>query len=85
MQLSDFVGKQITILIPHFDPKQYHRVILHGVEAGGIWIESQEFTNEVLGTHERAPKTLVLFVPYNQIAYAVGSISEPSLKRAFGL
>ena len=85
MQLSDFVGEQIAILIPRFDDARYHRVKLNGVEAGGIWIESQEFTDEVLGTRLGAPKTLVLFVPYNEIAYAVGSISEPSLKTAFGL
>jgi hypothetical protein len=41
MQLSDYIGNSILILIPKIHEKKYQKVILHGVEASGIWIESQ--------------------------------------------
>jgi hypothetical protein len=88
MQLADYIGGEILISIPHFDPKLLLRVKLHGVEAGGIWIESQKFANEFL-THvgaSSAPRTAVFFVPYSQVTFAAVSIAGPSLnEKAFGV
>jgi len=81
MQLADYIGERLAFLIPRIDPEGETEVILHGVEAGGVWIESQRLTNELM-TQFRvayAPRTLVFFVPYHEIAWAMASIEKSSL------
>jgi hypothetical protein len=67
MQLSEHVGQQIIINAQPLGGLQ--QVKLLGVEAGGVWIESQEITNQFL-VHFKiatAPNTFVFFLPYGQI------------------
>jgi hypothetical protein len=67
MQLSEYVGQQIIINAQPLGGLQ--QVKLLGVEAGGVWIESQEITNQFLA-HFRvatAPNTFVFFLPYGEI------------------
>lgn len=88
MQLSDYVGQQITILIPRMDEVKFQEATLHGVEVGGIWVEIQNYTNELLSKHniQATPQTAVFFFPYHEIAYGVGSIPIPGLnEKAFGV
>lgn len=88
MQLSDFVGQPIRLLVPFLDRATIQNVTLLGVEAGGLWIQSQTFTNAVLQKLGVAtsPKTQVLFVPYHGIVVGFASIEGPSLEeRAFGV
>ena len=88
MQLADFIGQTISMSIPRIHPVIWQQVKLHGVEAGGVWIESQAITNAVLqhAGVPAAPKTLVAFLPYHEIAFAISAIAEPSLdEKAFGL
>jgi hypothetical protein len=82
------VGKVIIARIPALDAKEMSRVKLHGVEANGIWIESQGFTDAMMQKcHLATPvTTLLLFVPFHRIEFIVGSIHELSLsEKAFGL
>lgn len=76
------------VLIPRMDPVKYQKVKLLGVEAGGIWIESQDVTNATL-KHlglSSLPTTIVIFFPYHEIAFAVRSIDKIALdEQAFGL
>jgi hypothetical protein len=72
MKLSDLIGDSILLM----------------VEAGGIWVESQELTNAVLQTLgvAAAPKTLVMFFPYHEIYVITTAIDGPSLdEKAFGV
>jgi hypothetical protein len=88
MLLSDFVGQNVTLLIPFFHQTKLQEVKLHGVEAGGIWIESQAFTNQALQRFgvATAPKTLVFFLPYSQISLGIASGDWPALdEKAFGV
>jgi len=48
MQLSDYIGQEIALLIPTIHPIKFQAVKLLGVEAGGVWIESQTLLNLVL-------------------------------------
>jgi hypothetical protein len=81
MQLSDYVGRDLVVLIPRLDPKVERKVRLHGAEAGGIWIESQQLTNELLSRIgvSIAPKTMIFFFPYAELVYAMTSIDQPAL------
>ncbi|MGA2772114.1 MAG: hypothetical protein ABSG26_14965 [Bryobacteraceae bacterium] len=88
MQLSDFVGQPISMLIPFIHQTALQKVNLLGVEAGGVWIESQTFTNAVLQKLgvPTSPKTSVLFVPYHGIGLGLFSIDQPALdEKAFGV
>ena len=40
MELRDYIDKTISILL--VDQKTFYAVKLIGVEAGGLWIESQD-------------------------------------------
>jgi hypothetical protein len=81
MQLSDYVGRDLVVLIPRLNSDVERKVRLHGVEAGGIWIESQQVTNELLTRIgvSIAPKTMIFFFAYSEIVYAMTSIDQPAL------
>jgi hypothetical protein len=69
MSLDQYVGTNIMVKIPDWKGNEIVSVKLAGIEAGGIWIESQDFMEEFLaGTqHAMTAKTLVVFVPYARI------------------
>ena len=82
------IGKEVGILIPVIHPKIYQRMKIIGVEEGGIWVESQKLINEMLQALKvtAAPNTLVIFVPYHQIAFAITGADYPSFdEKALGL
>jgi hypothetical protein len=88
MQLSDFVGQTLGFIIPGIHPTTIQRVKILGVEAGGVWIQSQTLTNAVLEKFgaASAPKTMVFFLPYHAISVGFASIEEPALnEKAFGV
>lgn len=84
MQLSDLVDGTILLTIPKVHPSRWLEVRLRGVEAGGIWIESQELTNQILQNAgaSSAPRTPIVFLPYHAISQAVHFVDEPALNEA---
>lgn len=88
MQFTDFIDQPIRLAIPALNATKIQTYTLIGVESGGLWVHSQDYTNsvlQILGT-QTAPKTMVLFVPYQQIALGFASIEGPSLdEKAFGV
>lgn len=88
MQLSDYIGKEIIVIIPLIEPDHYQTVKLLGVETGGIWIESQEMINKVyspiaVAASERTP---TFFFPYHQIDFAMADVAGMALNEsAFGV
>jgi hypothetical protein len=88
LNLTEMVGQVIVAHIPRLHPTLFQEVRLHGVEVGGIWIESQMMTNTFFATagYSASPKTLVFFFPYNQIGFVMSSIEGPSLsEKSFGV
>jgi hypothetical protein len=81
MQIADYVGRDLVVLIPRLNSGVEQKVRLHGVDAGGIWIESQQLTNELLTRVgvSVAPKTMIFFFPYAEMVYAMTSIDQPAL------
>ncbi len=65
-------GSSVWAMIPGLS-KQLLKLNLEGVEQGGIWIQSQELTDVLLRVMVRPSLegTLVIFVPYSAIQYAV--------------
>jgi hypothetical protein len=88
VQFASLIGSQIAVLVPRLDKTNLQNVRLRGVEPGGIWIESQDFTNAVLAAAgvPISDRTAVMFLPYYEISYALTSIEEPSFDEdALGL
>ncbi|MGH2509813.1 MAG: hypothetical protein ACRDHZ_20735 [Ktedonobacteraceae bacterium] len=88
MKFSELIGREILILIPKIHQVELQKVNLVGVEAGGIWIESQAAMIVILRTFKQSssPKTLVFFFPYHEITFAMVGIDKLALdEKAFGV
>lgn len=88
MQLSDYIGSEIIVVIKIIDPLLFQKVILKGVEPGGILIESETLTNTMLRSLKQAslPVTPLFFFPYHEITFALVKGGEVALdEKAFGL
>ena len=75
VRLDDSLGK--SFLLAHSSGGRY-QVVLHGVEVGGIWVESDElqdlFPSFVSEVREGEPKQKpVFFVPYAHILLLVAA------------
>lgn len=87
-RLQDLVGHTIIALVPIFHPVQFQLLKLHEVEASGLWVESQKTTNLMLQKlgYASSSKTMIFFLPFQQIAFVIGSVDEISLdEKAFGV
>ena len=86
--LNSMVGEMIIVRIAALDQEEMSLVKLHGVDANGIWIESQKFTDAMMKKCHLASSvtTPVLFVPFHSIEFILGSLRSLSLSEtAFGL
>ena len=86
--LKSMVGEMIILRVPALESEEMSLVKLHSVEASGIWIESQDFTDAMMKKMQltASATTLILFVPFHSIEFIVGSKNSLSLsERAFGL
>jgi hypothetical protein len=88
VKFEDYIGQQIKLFIPRISGTVLQDVKLLGIEASGLWVESQTMTNAALEILKvaTAPKTFVYFFPYHEIAYALAPIDAPALQeKAFGV
>ena len=88
MTLSELIGRDILVRIPFIEPDHYLTVKLIGVEAGGIWVESQQIVNRVYSAVGKAAseRTPVFFFPYHQIEFAMTAVAGMALnEKAFGV
>lgn len=92
VSFQQMVGGIIVAIIPMFNAAnergRMKKYKLHGVEAAGLWLESQETTNfalELAGV-SFSPKTGIFFVPFHSIMIVLGSVASPALsEKAFGV
>ena len=72
MRLSDYIGQLILLSIPSISPEPQN-VKLLGVEAGGIWVESQHAINLILESANltSAPCSVAAFFPYGEVRFGV--------------
>ena len=60
LRLEDLIGKNVALALANSE-KGIYRVTLHGVENGGIWIESKEMEKRInslrLASKKSTPKT----------------------------
>jgi hypothetical protein len=88
MNFTDFIDQTVILIIPRLHPTKFHRVIVKGIEGGGIWIQNQNVVNAMLQAvgQPSAEKTPVIFLPFHEIAIAIATVEGLALdEKAFGL
>jgi hypothetical protein len=87
-ELQKMIGQTIVASVPAIGGVKLQKLKLHGVESGGLWVESQTVTNALLTRVgvSAAPKTMIFFLPFHQISFLIESLNVPSLsEKAFGV
>ena len=77
--LSKLVGHRIIVVGPSFvDNDKLQSVKLLAVEEAGIWIESEEAVDKILGRLQKkvSASAVAFFIPYGQITAVVAGF-EP--------
>jgi hypothetical protein len=86
--LASMIGEVIIVRIPLLDTYGMILVKLHAIEAHGIWIESQDFTNDLMEKFKffSSRTTPLVFVPFDKVDFIVASLDSLSLSEpAFGI
>jgi hypothetical protein len=80
IELRELVGHRVIVKGPNFlDSEKLESVKLLAVEEAGIWIESQEAMDKLVGNLSKKPSSaaLAFFIPFGQIMTVVAGF-EPS-------
>lgn len=76
IELRRLIGHRVIVMGPGFlDKEKLQSVKLLAVEEAGIWIESQEAVEKIIGSLQKKASSvgLAFFIPYGQItAIAAG-------------
>jgi hypothetical protein len=79
IELRRLIGHRVIVMGPGFiDNQKLESVKLLAVEEAGIWIESQEAVDKLVGRLQKKPSSasLAFFIPYGQITTIVAGF-EP--------
>ena len=82
LELRRLIGHQVIVMGPSFiDNEKLGSVKLLAVEDAGIWIESQEAVDRVVGRLQKKPSSpgLAFFVPYGQIVTILAGFEPTGL------
>lgn len=70
--LSHYLNRTLLISIPSiFEDGRPRPYILRGIEAPGLWLESEDLADKLLQLDKKLP-TAPVFIPFFHIAYLVG-------------
>jgi hypothetical protein len=70
IELRSLIGHRVIVMGPTFlDNDKLESVKLLAVEPAGIWIESHEAVDKIVGRLQKRPSTsgLAFFIPFGQI------------------
>jgi hypothetical protein len=87
MNFESLIGHTIPAIVPIVHPKEICELKIHGVDYGGIWVESKDLTDGFLGEMKApAMQTPIFFLPFHQIKIAICRGDGLSLsEKAYGL
>ncbi len=76
LRLEDLIGKKVIIALERSKKASGYDITIHGVESGGLWIESEELArgSEAIlppPAKDRPTQKLVFFFPYAQIQFVM--------------
>jgi hypothetical protein len=87
-KLTAIIGQSVYMRSQILDENKPVLVKILGVEVGGIWIEWQQKTEEILAALQlsSASKTPIFFLPYAHIQWINALLDSPALsEKAFGV
>jgi hypothetical protein len=82
------IEEVIIVRIPLLDADGMMLVKLHGIEAHGVWVESQDFTNQLMEKFHfvSSRTTPLVFVPFDKVDFIIASRDSLSLSESgFGI
>ena len=81
--LQKLIGKTVAMRIPALKEEGPLMATVHALEASGIWIESEEYTQSALSAFsvKSTSQTPVLFVPYSQIVCMMDYLDVPAIRQ----
>jgi hypothetical protein len=83
IELRRLIGHQVIVMGPSFiDNDKLESVKLLAVEETGIWIESQDAVDRVIGRLQKKPSasSLAFFVPFGQIVTILAGFESTSVE-----
>jgi hypothetical protein len=83
IELRKLIGHQVIVMGPSFiDNDKLESVKLLAVEETGVWIESQDAVDRVIGRLQKKPSSssLAFFVPYGQIVTIVAGFESTGIE-----
>jgi hypothetical protein len=83
IELRRLIGHQVIVMGPSFiDNDKLGSVKLLAVEEAGIWIESQDAVDRVIGRLQKKPSSssLAFFVPYGQIVSILAGFESTGIE-----
>lgn len=86
-RLHGLIGELVGAHIPSFNNEKILQIKIRDVDAGGLWIESQDVINSVLEKLNvpAIELTPVMFLPFHQIGFLLLLEKSPSLsEKSFG-
>ncbi|HSY01566.1 MAG TPA: hypothetical protein VK819_05405 [Acidobacteriaceae bacterium] len=83
MQFSQLVGRRVVVLGPKLlDQEKLETVTLVGVDAAGIWIESEDAANRIAEKFRVKPaKPSAFFIPFASIITIIASCEEAAAEK----
>ena len=88
VNFSELIGHTVLATVPILDKVIFQELLIRGVEGGGVWVESQNFTEMLLKAigQSAASKNPVVFLPFQQILFAFYPEDAPALsEKSFGM
>lgn len=83
MRFDTLIGQNIQAAIPFINKTEFQDIKIHGVETGGLWIECQALTNQILeAIGESHGRTPLFFLPFHQISFAWTAIDQIALSES---
>jgi hypothetical protein len=83
IELRRLVGYRVIVMGPSFlDDEKLRSVKLLAVEDAGIWIESQEAFDKIIGNSSKKPTSagLALFIPFSQITSILAALDSSGIE-----
>lgn len=78
---NELIGEDVLILSTVLDPDLPKKVRVHGIDYGGVWIESQEHTDHLLKSVRKTmlEGTPLIYVPFWRIQLAICGLDVPAI------
>jgi hypothetical protein len=83
LELRKLIGLQVIVMGPSFiDNEKLESVKLLAVEDAGIWIQSQEAVDRIVGSVQKkaSSPSLAIFIPYTEVKAVLAGIESTGAK-----